>query len=98
MLRGFIATTDYPRSCQSLLVDLPAGQKRIDEVIELLRSHAGPSAAADLAELLIRQNRAAEAVVAIPGVAAQREDAQRRWGTWSGEDAGSTDELPFGGP
>ncbi|MGW7140285.1 tetratricopeptide repeat protein [Streptomyces xanthophaeus] len=198
MLREFIATTDYPRHCQSLLMHLLAGQKRIDEAvevvrptfedpwddllqpavlmlaenglheralrllderspefleealhwvpsnrwwlmgesgrcreaiaeveampgldaferdttiasllaqdgrpdeaIELLRSHAGLGAATDLAELLIRQNRAAEAIAAIPSVAAQREDAQRWWGTWSSKDAGSTDEPPFGGP
>ncbi|MFJ3841312.1 tetratricopeptide repeat protein [Streptomyces sp. NPDC090054] len=53
---------------------------RPDEAIELLRSHAGVSEAAYLAELLIGQNRADEALAAIPSVAAQREHAQRPWG------------------
>ncbi|MEU3657283.1 hypothetical protein AB0E67_31730 [Streptomyces sp. NPDC032161] len=73
---------------------LLAQDGRVDEAIDLLRSYAERSIATDLAELLIRQNRPAEAIAAIPGVAAQRREEQRRWGTWSSKDdgAGCTDE------
>ncbi|GLX37600.1 hypothetical protein Sros01_36730 [Streptomyces roseochromogenus] len=60
------------------IASLLAQDGRPDEAIKLLRSHAGLAAATDLAVLLIRQNRAAEAIAVIPSVAAQRVDAQRR--------------------
>ncbi|WP_285541679.1 hypothetical protein [Streptomyces lavendulae] len=60
------------------IASLLAQDGRPDEAIKLLRSHAGLAAATDLAVLLMRQNRAAEAIAVIPSVAAQREDAQRR--------------------
>lgn len=37
LLRELIAATDYPGSCQSLLMDLLAGQDRIDEAVEVVR-------------------------------------------------------------
>ncbi|MFE1896953.1 hypothetical protein [Streptomyces yangpuensis] len=77
----------------STIASLLAQDGRPDQAIELLRSHA-VTAATDLAILLIRQNRAAEAIAVIPSVAAQREDAQRRWGTGNGTEAGSTDGPP----
>ncbi|MYV97568.1 hypothetical protein [Streptomyces sp. SID3343] len=49
-----------------------------DEAIDLLRSCAGRNAATALAGLLIKQGRPAEALAAIPGVTAQREEARRR--------------------
>ncbi|MET9607281.1 hypothetical protein ABZZ17_19725 [Streptomyces sp. NPDC006512] len=79
----------------STIASLLAQDGRLDEAIELLRPHAGLSAATDLAKMLIRQNRSAEAIAAIPSVAAQREDAQRRWGTWSSAEAESTDGRPL---
>ncbi|MEV6393415.1 hypothetical protein AB0M39_01265 [Streptomyces sp. NPDC051907] len=61
---------------------LLAQDGRLDEAIDLLASCGGRHAT-DLAGLLIRQNRPAEAIAAIPSVAAQREEEVRRWGARS---------------
>ncbi|GLV85824.1 hypothetical protein Slala03_55130 [Streptomyces lavendulae subsp. lavendulae] len=43
VLRTFIADTDYPDSYQAFLMDLLAGQERIDEAVEAVRpTFAGP--------------------------------------------------------
>ncbi|MER5596094.1 hypothetical protein [Streptomyces sp. NPDC002265] len=55
---------------------LLAQDGRVEEAIALLRPLPGRSAANDLAELLIRQNRLAEAVAVIPDVAAQRREQE----------------------
>lgn len=51
----------------------------VEQAIARLRRLPGKRAATDLAELLIGQKRFAEAVAAIPDVAAQREEERRFW-------------------
>lgn len=55
---------------------LLAQDARVEEAIALLRSVPGKRAATDLAELLIRQDRFAEAIAAIPDVTGQREEVR----------------------
>ncbi|MFE2581789.1 hypothetical protein [Streptomyces sp. NPDC059378] len=62
---------------------LLAQDGRVEEAIALLRPLPGRSAANDLAELLIRQNRLAEAVAAIPDVAAQRREEEMERAAWA---------------
>jgi hypothetical protein len=57
---------------------LLAQDGRVEQAIARLRPLPGKQAATDLAELLIRQTRFAEAVAVIPDVAAQREE-RRFW-------------------
>lgn len=76
------AATDLePEERDTTVALLLARDGRVGEAIELLRSCAGCHAAHVLAGLLIGENRPAEAVASIPGVAAQREEAERRWNT-----------------
>ncbi|MEU9401248.1 hypothetical protein [Streptomyces sp. NPDC048242] len=58
---------------------LLAQDGRVERAIARLRPLPGRRAATDLAELLIRQTRFAEAVAVIPGVAAQREEERHFW-------------------
>jgi tetratricopeptide (TPR) repeat protein len=58
---------------------LLAQDGRVEQAIARLRPLPGKRAATDLAELLIRQTRFAEAVAVIPDVAAQREEERRFW-------------------
>jgi hypothetical protein len=58
---------------------LLAQDSRVEQAIARLRPLPGKRAATDLAELLIRQTRFAEAVAVIPDVAAQREEERRFW-------------------
>ncbi|MFD6423741.1 hypothetical protein [Streptomyces sp. NPDC060198] len=55
---------------------------REDEAIALLRTSTGRLDIASLADLVIGQHRPAEAVEAIPGVAAQRKEEDSRWRAW----------------
>ncbi|MGW4697431.1 tetratricopeptide repeat protein [Kitasatospora cineracea] len=61
---------------------LLAQDGRVAEADALLRGMPGKRAGTQLAELLIRQGRFAEAIAAIPGVAAQREEEERRRAKW----------------
>ncbi|WP_162871783.1 hypothetical protein [Kitasatospora cineracea] len=61
---------------------LLAQDGRVAEADALLRGMPGKRAGTQLAELLIRQGRFAEAIAAIPDVAAQREEEKRRWAKW----------------
>ncbi|MFE4361299.1 tetratricopeptide repeat protein [Kitasatospora sp. NPDC056800] len=58
---------------------LLARDGRIEEAIARLRPLPGTRAATYLAELLVQQGRFAEAIAAVPGVAAQREEERRFW-------------------
>jgi tetratricopeptide (TPR) repeat protein len=58
---------------------LLAQDSRVEQAIARLRPLPGKRAATDLAELLIRQTRFAEAVAVIPDVAAQREEERHFW-------------------
>ncbi|ROR35596.1 hypothetical protein EDD39_7257 [Kitasatospora cineracea] len=61
---------------------LLAQDGRVAEADALLRGMPGKRAGTQLAELLIRQGRFAEAIAAIPDVAAQREEEKRRRAKW----------------
>lgn len=61
---------------------LLAQDGRVAEADALLRAIPGKRAGTQLAELLIRQGRFAEAIAAIPGVAAQREEDERQRAKW----------------
>lgn len=65
------------RACT--IAGLMARDSRLDEAISLLAEHPGHRATTDRAHLLARQNRPLEALAAIPGVAAQREEQDQRW-------------------
>ncbi|MFE7525452.1 hypothetical protein ACFU7Y_07000 [Kitasatospora sp. NPDC057542] len=72
------------------------------ESIARLRPLPGVRAATDLAGLLFRQGRFAEAVDVLPDVAAQREGEQRFWTGWeerkkaaAGGDEGRSEESSF---
>ena len=58
---------------------LLAQDGRVEQAIARLRPLPGKQAATDLAELLIRQTRFAEAIAVIPDVAAQRKEERRFW-------------------
>ncbi len=58
---------------------LLAQDGRVAEAIARLRPLPGKRAATDLAKLLIRQHRYAEAIAVIPDVAAQRDEERRFW-------------------
>ncbi|MFD7447460.1 hypothetical protein [Kitasatospora sp. NPDC059827] len=65
---------------ESTIAWLLARDGRLDEAIARLRPLLpGRGAARDLAGLLVRQGRDAEALAAVPGVAAQREEARNFW-------------------
>ncbi|WP_157852340.1 hypothetical protein [Kitasatospora sp. NRRL B-11411] len=61
---------------------LLAQDGRVAEADALLRGMPGKRAGTQLAELLLRQGRFAEAIAAIPDVAAQREEEERRRAKW----------------
>ncbi|MFI1524794.1 hypothetical protein [Kitasatospora cineracea] len=61
---------------------LLAQDGRVAEAEALLRGMPGKRAGIQLAELLVRQGRFAEAIAAIPDVAAQREEEERRRAKW----------------
>ncbi|MFB7330994.1 hypothetical protein ACFC00_05045 [Streptomyces adustus] len=71
------------------IAGLLAQDGRVEEAIALLRRLPGTRAATDLAELLISQDRFAEAVAVIPDVAAQRREkekaASESKGGWGGD-------------
>ncbi|MGW2826697.1 tetratricopeptide repeat protein [Streptomyces sp. NPDC001443] len=83
------------------ITGLLAQDGRVEEAIALLRQLPGTRAATDLAELLIRQNRFAEAVAVIPDVAAQREEeekemaASRSKGGWGGDPCSAPNTAPL---
>ncbi|MFE3498856.1 hypothetical protein [Kitasatospora sp. NPDC059160] len=65
---------------ESTIAWLLARDGRLDEAIARLRPLLpGKGAARDLAGLLVRQGRYAEALAVVPGVAAQREEARNFW-------------------
>ena len=66
--------------------------------LELLRSTGTASAMEELADLLIRQGRPAEALAVAPTLGAYREQQERRQAAWAGAtlDAdGYSTEPPF---
>ncbi|MFJ3221396.1 hypothetical protein ACIPLC_36435 [Kitasatospora sp. NPDC086801] len=74
---------------------------RVEEAMARLRPLPGKRAATELAELLVRQDRFAEAIAVIPSVAAQREEERRFWTDWeerkrnADDDGGCTEAPPF---
>ncbi|MGX1546111.1 tetratricopeptide repeat protein [Streptomyces adustus] len=80
---------------------LLAQDGRVEEAIALLRQLPGTRAATDVAELLISQDRFAEAVAVIPDVAAQREErememaASESKGGWGGDPCSAPNTAPL---
>ncbi|MFF2548037.1 hypothetical protein ACFVUY_36495 [Kitasatospora sp. NPDC058063] len=71
---------------------------RVDEAVELLRSTGTASAMEELADLLVRQGRPAEALAVAPTLVAYREQQERRRETWAGTMVnadGYSTEPPF---
>ncbi|MFF2751372.1 hypothetical protein ACFVVA_38285 [Kitasatospora sp. NPDC058048] len=70
---------------------LLAQDGQVDEAIARVRPLSGTRAATELAGLLVRQGRFAEAIAVIPDAAAQREEQRCFWMRWEERDKAAAD-------